>query len=194
MRLIVLDGAETIGGTKIYLESGGTGLLLDFGINYKRWGLYYEEYIKPRAARGLLDLLKLGLAPKIGGIYRDDLFPRGFRPNLSELPTEGVLISHAHLDHCGLLGLLRPEIPIYTSALSAAVMISVQESGRLDYYSELAYINPRRPREEDPRALETGHWKKEAYLGRHWVIVDKTRVGEPLALEALLTAPPNPRG
>jgi len=190
MRLIVLDGAETIGGTKIYLESRGTGLLLDFGINYKRWGLYYEEYIKPRAARGILDLLTLGLAPMIGGIYRDDLFPQGYRPKLAELPVDGVLISHAHLDHCGLLGLLRAEIPVHASALSAAMMKAVQESGQLDYYSELAYINPRQPQEEDPRVLRTGQWREGAYIGRRWAIVD--RVGE--RLREFLTAPPNPQG
>ena len=190
MRLIILDGAAAIGGTKIYLESGGTGLLLDFGINYRRWGLYYEEYIKPRAARGILDLLTLGLAPQVGGIYRDDLFPQGYRPELPELPVEGVLISHAHLDHCGLLGLLRAEIPVHTSGVSAAVMKAVQESGKLDYYSELAYINPRRPGEEDPRVLKTVGWQKGAYLGRRWAIAD----GAGDRLEEFLTAPPNPKG
>jgi ribonuclease J len=190
MKLIILDGAEAIGGTKLYLQSEGTGLLLDFGINYKRWGLYYEEYLKPRAARGLLDLLALGLAPRVGGLYRSDLFPQGYHPDLPELPVEGVLISHAHLDHCGLLGLLRPEIPVHASALSAAIMKAVQESGQLDYYSELAYINPRYPREEDPRALETGPWKQGAYLGRSWAITDGAN--EPV--RAFLAAPPNPRG
>ncbi|MFQ6089997.1 MAG: MBL fold metallo-hydrolase [Candidatus Bipolaricaulia bacterium] len=190
MRLVILDGAETIGGTKIYLESGGTGLLLDFGINYRRWGLYYEEYIKPRAARGVLDLLTLGLAPQVGGIYRDDLFPQGYRPELPELPAEGVLISHAHLDHCGLLGLLRAEIPVHASALSAAMMKAVQESGQLDYYSELAYINPRQPREEDPRVLRTVSWQRGAYLGRRWAIAD----GAGDRLKEFLTAPPNPKG
>lgn len=190
MRLVVLDGALTVGGTKLYLESGGTGLLLDFGINYKRWGLYFEEYLKPRAARGLLDLLALGLAPPVGGIYRSDLFPQGYHPPLPELPVEGVLISHAHLDHCGLLGLLRPEIPVHASALSAAVMKAVQESGQLDYYSELAYVNPRLPREEDPRALRGTDWRKGSYLGRHWMITDG--MGEPL--KAFLISPPNPRG
>ncbi len=125
MKLIILDGAEAIGGTKLYLQSEGTGLLLDFGINYKRWGLYYEEYLKPRAARGLLDLLALGLAPRVGRLYRPDLFPQGYHPDLPELPVEGVLISHAHLDHCGLLGLLRPEIPVHASALSATIMKAV---------------------------------------------------------------------
>ncbi len=190
MRLIILDGAEAIGGTKLYLESRGTGLLLDFGINYKRWGLYYEEYIKPRAARGLLDLLKLGLAPKVAGLYRPDLFPQGYCPDLHELQVDGVFISHAHLDHCGLLGLLRPEIPVHTSALSAAVMKAVQESGQLDYYSELAYINPRHPREEDPRALQGADWRRGAYFGRNWAITD----GASVSVQRFLSAPPNPRG
>ncbi|MCR4404788.1 MAG: MBL fold metallo-hydrolase [Candidatus Acetothermia bacterium] len=190
MRLRILDGATTVGGTKIYLESQGTGLLLDFGINYKRWGLYFEEYLQPRAARGILDLLALGLALPVGGIYRPDLFPQGYHPDLPELPVEGILISHAHLDHCGLLGLLRPEIPVHASALTAAVMKAVQESGQLDYYSEMAYINPRLPREADPRALRGADWRKGSYQGRRWVITD--RLSGPI--KEFLTSPPNPRG
>jgi len=75
VRVRVLDGARTIGGTKIYLESGASAVLLDFGLNYHQWGLYCEEYLHPRAGRGLHDFFKLGLAPLYGGLYRDDLIP-----------------------------------------------------------------------------------------------------------------------
>jgi ribonuclease J len=61
VRVRVLDGARTIGGTKIYLESGASAVLLDFGLNYHQWGLYCEEYLHPRAGRGLHDFSSSGL-------------------------------------------------------------------------------------------------------------------------------------
>ncbi|HUI38689.1 MAG TPA: ribonuclease J, partial [Thermoplasmata archaeon] len=63
-RLTVFDGASSIGGTKILLEQGGTRLFLDFGTNYQRMGEYFEEYLQPRPARGLVDLIELGLLPR----------------------------------------------------------------------------------------------------------------------------------
>ncbi|MCS7198300.1 MAG: MBL fold metallo-hydrolase [Candidatus Bipolaricaulota bacterium] len=144
MRLLVLDGAQSIGGTKIYLEEGSVGVLLDFGINYGRWGLYFEEYLKPRSGRGLYDLWALGLIPKVEGLYRRDLMPKDFAPSFEHaLEIHGVFISHAHLDHCGLVGLIREDCPIYTSAMSAAIMKAMQDSGQTDFYSELAYCTPR---------------------------------------------------
>ena len=38
MELRILDGADSIGGTKIFLDTGGARLLLNFGINYKGFG------------------------------------------------------------------------------------------------------------------------------------------------------------
>jgi hypothetical protein len=52
MRLLLLEGADSIGGTKIYLEDRGVGVLLDFGINFAGWGLFFEEFLRPRAGRG----------------------------------------------------------------------------------------------------------------------------------------------
>ncbi|MCJ7574114.1 hypothetical protein MUO93_07615 [Candidatus Bathyarchaeota archaeon] len=44
--ITVLDGADTIGGNKILLEEKGRGLLLDFGMNFARYGAYYQEFLK----------------------------------------------------------------------------------------------------------------------------------------------------
>jgi ribonuclease J len=41
--ITILDGADTIGGNKILLEEKGRGLLLDFGMNFARYGKYYQE-------------------------------------------------------------------------------------------------------------------------------------------------------
>ena len=37
----MLDGATTIGGTKLLFEAGSTRLLFDFGLSYATMGQYF---------------------------------------------------------------------------------------------------------------------------------------------------------
>ena len=62
-----------MGGNKILLEADDTAISFDFGINYDVWLRYFEEYLKPRATRGLVDLFEIGLLSSLKGIYRAEL-------------------------------------------------------------------------------------------------------------------------
>ena len=42
--LTVYDGANGIGGNKLYLEDKGKGVFLDFGKNFGKYGAFYEEF------------------------------------------------------------------------------------------------------------------------------------------------------
>jgi ribonuclease J len=55
--LTVYDGGMGIGGNKLYLEEGGKGVFLDFGKNFGKYGLFYEEFLKNRDIRGIHDLI-----------------------------------------------------------------------------------------------------------------------------------------
>ncbi len=45
--LTVYDGAMGIGGNKIYLEKeNGQGVFLDFGKNFGKYGIFFEEFLK----------------------------------------------------------------------------------------------------------------------------------------------------
>jgi len=57
--LTVYDGANGIGGNKIYLEQKGRGVLLDFGKNFGKYGVFYEVFLKNRDTRGIHDLMYL---------------------------------------------------------------------------------------------------------------------------------------
>jgi len=85
VELRILDGADSIGGTKVFLNTGASRLLLDFGINYKRFGLYFEEYLKPRSSQGVADLWQLGLIPPCPDLYRPDLLVEGLASAGDEL-------------------------------------------------------------------------------------------------------------
>jgi ribonuclease J len=54
--LTVYDGANGIGGNKLYLEENGKGVFLDFGKNFGKYGDFYEEFLKNRDTRGIHDL------------------------------------------------------------------------------------------------------------------------------------------
>ncbi|MDP2951911.1 MAG: MBL fold metallo-hydrolase, partial [Chloroflexota bacterium] len=65
--LTCYGGAETIGGNKLLVEDGGTRFFLDFGTDYELMDCYFEEFLNPRPARGLLDYLEMGLLPPLEG-------------------------------------------------------------------------------------------------------------------------------
>ena len=154
--MTVLDGHETIGGTKILVESGETQLLLDFGTNYHQWGKFYDEFTQPRGPRGIVDFLATELVPSRKGWYRPDLFaPRDLQdPKLKDLSTgsapDAVLLSHAHLDHCGAISILRHDIPVLCTPMTFALLRAMQETGGQGVSREIAFTLEKAPSHSAP--------------------------------------------
>ena len=102
MKSVIYRGTREIGGTLIELRAGSTRLLLDVGYPLFLNGNPIDDSIAKLPPE---ELLKLGVLPPIGGLYQWD------SPDI-----DGVIISHAHLDHYGLLKYVHPSIPVYLSA------------------------------------------------------------------------------
>lgn len=135
-------GVGEIGGNAFLLDDGRNRLFLDFGRRFGNdphldeqsgldtrhmrpgWGDYFDEYLQPRSYRMAQDLAALQVIPPDLSLYRPDV---GGLPG--KAGVDGVLISHAHADHVGLIGLLKPDIPILMSRESEATVASLQATG-----------------------------------------------------------------
>ncbi len=177
MQVRILDGARSVGGTKIHVENGGRGFLIDFGISFGRHGELFDSMVKPRGALGFGDAWDLGMIPRLEGIYRSDAAPRGRSLRGEQLPVEALALSHAHADHAGLIGYLRSDLPIHTSAVTAAILRATQATGPADLPSETTRAVLRQTSTFDPRGLATTRGDVDAVV-RPLVLSDRSKSPE----------------
>ena len=89
MNAAIYRGTREIGGTLIELSTGASRILLDAGYPLFLNGSPIDDKVAKLTHD---ELIKLGVLPSIDGLYAWDT------PNF-----DGIIISHAHLDHYGLL-------------------------------------------------------------------------------------------
>ncbi len=175
-KITVFDGADTIGGNKIYLEEKENGLFLDFGFNFKKSGEFFQDFLSDRTIRGLHDLVALDLIPKLN-IYRKDLIPSDLDvTSFKKLNLNAILLTHAHLDHYGNIGLLKSEYPIVASPSTIALLKSFLDTSSPKLGSEVAYYSPR-TLSSDTRLLKS-EGVKGSDIGRDFLCT--TKVGQSL--------------
>ncbi len=165
----VFDGAETIGGNKIYVEENGKGVFLDFGMNFAKYKVYYQEFLFDRSARGIYDHISLELIPRVN-IYRKDLIPSDLDISIfPSLNVEAVLLSHAHMDHFGNMGLLDENIPIIASPSTLMLLKAILDSSSAKLGSDVAYFSERLADGKDERVLNADRRKESKYIGRNFI-------------------------
>ena len=137
MKLNFYGGVNEIGGNKILVNdknlsnsSKDTSLFLDFGMSFSKAGSYFSEFLQPRKLNGVMDFIELGLLPKIKGIYREDYLKHCGINSPEEPSVDGVLLSHAHMDHCSYIHHLREDIPIFMQKESEIILKVLEETGK----------------------------------------------------------------
>lgn len=123
-------GQHTIGGVIFSVTYGKDRVLLEFGSAYDPATAVFDGIVEPREYNWIRDRLKVGLLPRIDGIYRrEDL---GDYPLVSAEESDmntAVFITHLHLDHMALMGMLSPEIPVYMHHNAQIIERALEETG-----------------------------------------------------------------
>ncbi|MGD0406974.1 MAG: MBL fold metallo-hydrolase [Candidatus Bathyarchaeia archaeon] len=166
-KLTFYGGVDEIGGNKILLQTENGSVLLDFGRRMGEYGEYFSEFLQMRSKNALRDMLRLGILPKIDGIYTPHMVDvtllfenaqvrekvpldealdywktTNVCPCNSECPAvDGVFVSHAHFDHIQDVSFLDASIPVYCTEKTkvlAKAMTDVSVSGVDDQYYKIA--------------------------------------------------------
>lgn len=146
MRIEVLDGFDEIGGNKIrVVNKKGDAFLLDFGLNFSKWGEFFEEFVNPRTGKIVHDLLKLKLIPRID-VYRRDLLEERFEDGVR---YRFLFLSHGHADHVGFVGLVREDIPFLATSETLAILLVASNVGKHDIKSHLVGKRRKKAGEEE---------------------------------------------
>jgi ribonuclease J len=103
MKLTIYRGTKEVGGSCVEIQSEDSRILIDFGMPLvnKNKEPFDADSIKGKSVEKLKEEKIL---PNISGLYR------GGKPAI-----DGILISHSHFDHYGLLNFVNSDIPVHIS-------------------------------------------------------------------------------
>jgi ribonuclease J len=110
-------------GLKFLVEHGDARCVFDFGPEHAPGRAPFSLGLAPRQGREVADLVAVGAAPPLDGVYAGD-------------PWDGrthVFLTHMHLDHTGLVPLLGPDVPLYYPDAMEPIRAAADHSGYLEW-------------------------------------------------------------
>lgn len=128
---ILYSGSHTIGGVNAEVRYGKDRVLFEFGSSYDPKTNVFDGVVEKREKNWISDMLRLGILPRIDGIFRrcDLLNVEGIVPAEESDDNTAVFITHLHLDHMAFMGTVAPEIPVYLHANSQLIERALEDTG-----------------------------------------------------------------
>ena len=139
MNLTIHRGTNEIGGTCIELQSEESRILLDFGMPLvNKLGNSFD--FTPYKKLSKTELVNQGILPDVQTAYSEK----------SEI--DGVIISHPHADHYGLMQYLNKDIPIWLGEATHRIL----ELNNIFLRQNNKILNPKYFEKEKPFTFASG--------------------------------------
>lgn len=122
-------GAAEIGGNKILVQDKDSRIFFDFGMSLGERRKFYSQMIPPKDFEGLVDF---EILPKIDGAYKFDE---------SQCKIDGVVLTHAHVDHFQCISFLKRDIDIYASKETKAIIEASAETRHRNIENDFSGLN-----------------------------------------------------
>jgi ribonuclease J len=123
-------GVGEIGGNKILLKDKNTKIFLDFGMSFSKQEKYYAGYLCPRSVNGAGDYLEFGLLPNLKGLYSKESIANT-QIRYEKPKIDGIIVSHAHMDHIGYLTFVDEKIPVHCGVGTKIIIEALEKSSKI---------------------------------------------------------------
>ncbi len=133
IKLTFYGGVNEIGGNKILFEDANKKIriLFDFGVSFSFGAEYFTGLLQPRRVNRLGDYFEFDLLPKLRGLYSKSML-MNTDLTYERSQFDGVILSHAHIDHVGHINFLDEDIPIFCGEGTKIILDAIRESGGYD--------------------------------------------------------------
>lgn len=128
-RLRFYGGVGVIGSTKVVVEQDGWRVLLDIGSDIPGRDGLVRSPLRLRPGSELRTRIRLGEAPPIEHLYRPAAVEGTGVAGAGD-GRSALFLSHAHIDHVGLLGWVDPAVPVHAAEETARMLDALEATGQ----------------------------------------------------------------
>ena len=114
-KLTFYSGLDTIGGVVLEIKYGKDRAFFEAGTAYNPAFDMFDSKVDKRK-QFISDFLWVNDLPRIDGIYRkEDVIKTNLKPACEYEGNQSFFISHLHLDHMRMMGMIDPSVKVYLS-------------------------------------------------------------------------------